>query len=338
MRARSIASLALLCKAVAPALAAHVLASACPAPGPPPPPAPGGHALTGGRFQEYGPPFDPGHPTIPYARLNTLLSVRRQWVCCGCIWAVLLFWAPTYYFDIFKSDGLIVVGGRSYDFKLAGALRHANNILPVLVLFVLAYPMGYGLLGWTPPAVGFLALALHLALPFACAHFKVLIPYLSGLAGSVIVFFAWLSIHGSGMTNAPHNEAFWWVWVVGVPPALGLVNAAMYAWQHRAERWSISPQFRFIMEGTLFGLYALEVLVPFSLEVTGLNRYDPSVLRVYNLNDVQYIRLNTMRVCLFITANYGVARAIEYLIYFELDKYKTEWESTHGTARASSAA
>lgn len=206
------------------------------------------------------------------------LSVGTQWKLICAAWVVILAWVITWAFDLFP---------------VGSPMWWWNEVVPCFLLFVCGLPVAISMLGYNPPRTGWISLVVNLAAPWYSIWQGIGIPFFIGYVSTGIVVFFYFAMVTSKMTNTA--DTFDYPWFIGVPPLLGLINGWFYLWQfstHVPLNWKL----RWII---LWYKYAKECLEQVK-ECRKKTPYNPEQWRVYKLNDVQYIRLFTVRVIIFI--------------------------------------
>lgn len=241
-------------------------------------------------FQEDQPPFYPDRPVVG-------LSVKMQWVFIIAGWVVTVAWAVAF------CMGDAMATSRMGFF--------VNNVLPFLVVFVIGIPVACSVIGYIPPKGAIISFLLIVAGPFMLMPLKATMQMLFAYVGVVIMSFCFTAIHSAGAATPDEDggDSTFFTFSFLQPAAIAIISALVYLWQFSIH-CPLNYKVRYLMMMYTYTKGAIELTVQ-QLKGTA-PKYDEKAWRVYKLNDVQYIRIMSIRVFI-ILGIFSLVRMLEQI-------------------------
>jgi len=180
--------------------------------------------------------------------------------------------------------------------------------LPAVAFLLFGLPMAVGFLSKPAPAIGWVGLIMGLVCPalFAYAGAKVLIVYLTAAYGLFVLRFFFFYIDSAGYGNAP--AAMMWLELFVTSPLFGTLQALLYLGQ---VHWHWSPKIRyFLIPGVVSCLTGVAIIK----QILSPAPHDPEAIATYTINNVQYIRLNAIRIMMYFFMFCCIARALDSVL------------------------
>lgn len=242
-------------------------------------------------FEEDQPPAYPDRPKT--GLFGVYLSVKTQWNILIVFWVMFAAWLVAFFMDPFT-----------------GAMQEfVRNILPILMFFAFGIPTACSLIGYIPPNPALVMLVLILVGPGLFGIWKAAIPCFMGYMCCSIMSFMFMAIHhgkaatededGSGKTD--------FILSLAQPMAISYWNALTYLWQF-SSHCPLNYKLRWIIVAYKYAKEALDLVKAQATKTA--KPYNPAEFRTYKLNDVQYIRIQSIRV-MILMAMFSIVRIWE---------------------------
>lgn len=215
--------------------------------------------------------------------VNRWLPVPLQWVCVTIIFAATLSWLVTGYMDI------------SPEQQKLHKLREMSQWAPLLLMWLVGYPLLYGFISKSPSFDVWFNYVLHPVLFVVFKHFDAVVPYLTASSCAIFLYFPVLSTKRAGISFFDYDD-----FSIGTVWSTAISNPITYL---LVKNGKITEHSRWVFQSVGWPLLVASwVFFVFGHE------------QAYRINRPQFVRYAFCLVSIYMFMYAGLCRSLEELI------------------------